>query len=185
MAGLLEQILGGVTGGGLGRGVGGRGGGGHSAAMNGVLVAMAAKAAQNYMRQRGGERSFDPGQRGAATGGGGLGDAGPGLPGGLGGLLGGLGGAGALGALLGQLRERGLGQEVDSWIRPGPNQAVPPQRLAEALGDDTVDSLASETGVPRQTLLSELSQTLPEAVDELTPEGHEPSDDDLDRLGRA
>lgn len=185
MAGLLEQILGGMVGGGLGRGGGGRMGGGRSAAMNGLLIALAAKAAQHYMRQRGGGgRSFDAGSAGGLGGGlpGGLGGS---LPGGLGGLLGGLGGAGALGALLGQLRERGLGNEVDSWVRPGPNQPVPPQRLAEALGDDTVDSLAAETGMPRQALLSELSQALPEAVDELTPEGREPSDDELGRIGQA
>ena len=186
MAGLLEQILGGMVGGGLGRNAGGRMGGGRSAAMNGLLIALAAKAAQHYMRQRGGGRSFDPSRTPTGGLGAGLpGGMGAGLPGGLGGLLGGLGGAGALGALLGQLRERGLGNEVDSWVRPGANQAVPPQRLAEALGDETVDSLAAETGMPREALLSELSQALPEAVDELTPDGREPTDDDLGRIGQA
>lgn len=186
MAGLMEQILGGVLGGGIGRK--GGGGRGRSAVTNGLLVTLAAQAAQHYMRQRGQGRSFSPGQGPgmmSEEAGGLPGGLGAGLPGGLGGMLGGLGGAGALGALLGQLRERGLGSEVDSWVRPGPNQPLQPQRLAEALGDDTVASLEAETGTPRQALLAELAQTLPGAVDELTPEGREPSDDDLHRIGRA
>lgn len=186
MAGLMEQILGGVLGGQMGRGR--SAGGGRSAVTNGLLVALAAQAARHYMRQRGQGRSFAPGQGPglmSEEAGGVPGGLGGGLPGGLGGMLDGLGGAGALGALLGQLRQQGLGSEVDSWVRPGPNQPLQPQRLADALGDETVASLEAETGVPRQTLLAELAQTLPSAVDELTPEGREPNDEDLDRIGRA
>jgi uncharacterized protein YidB (DUF937 family) len=199
MGGLLGQILGGMVAGNLGR-RSPRGGG--SMVLNGLLVALATKAVQHHMSQRREGRSFDPRQPGATGGfppaGGGLGGAlggamggaasgGGGLGGGLGGgglggMLGGLGGAGALGALLNQLRQRGYGQQVDSWVRPGPNQPLAPNQLADALGDDTVEALTHETGMPRQALLSELSQALPEAVDEMTPEGREPSDADLQRV---
>lgn len=162
MGGLLGQVLGGLVGGSLGR----RGRRGGSPIVNGLLVALALQAAQHYMRQRSGERSFQPGQ--AQTP-----DAG------LGGLLGGLGGAGALGALLGQLREKGFGDIVDSWVGTGPNRPMPPAQLADALGADNVQALAEETGMEPQALMSELAQALPEAVDELTPAGREPTDADL------
>lgn len=177
MNGLLGQILGGMVAGSLGRrgmgmGMGGRRGG--NMVLNGLLLALAAKAAQNYFRERGQDRSFSP-----SGGGGGVGGMGSGgFPGGLGGVLGGLGGAGALGALLNQLRQRGFGQEVDSWVRPGPNRLLAPEQLEQAFGPEEIDSLAEETGLPRQALLSELSQALPEAVDQLTPDGREPADDD-------
>lgn len=177
--GLLGQIIGGVVAGRLGGRGGSRGRGG-SMVMNGVLVALAAKAVQHYMSQRREERSFDPGRSvdGALPGA----KSGPGgLTGGLGGLLSGLGGAGALGALLNQLRSTGLGDQVDSWVRPGPNHLIAPEQLGESLGDETVEALTQETGMPREALLAELSQTLPAAVDELTPDGREPSDDDLER----
>ncbi len=164
MGGLLGQVLGGLVGGNLGR----RGRRGGSPIVNGLLVALAVKAAQHYMSQRSGERTFQPGQAQA-----------PESPGGLGGLLGGLGGAGALGALLGQLREKGFGDIVDSWVGTGPNRPLPPSQLAEALGDENVQALAEETGMEPQALMSELAEALPEAVDELTPAGREPTDADL------
>lgn len=190
MNGILGQILGGVMAGSLGRG--GRRRGGGNMVLNGLLIALAAKAAHSYFQQRGADRSFNP--SGGAQGGGmmrGLddmiggvlgqrgGSGGGGLPGGLGGVLGGLGGAGALGALLNQLRDKGFGDQVDSWVKPGPNRLIAPEELEQALGTEEIDALAEETGVPRQALLQDLSQALPEAVDELTPEGNEPNDDDL------
>lgn len=182
MNGLLGQILGGMVAGNLGRR--GRRRGGGNMIVNGLLVALAVKAAQSYFNQRGQERSFNPGGGGQILQPGGLGGV---LgSGGIGGILGSLGGAGALGGLLNQLRQRGLGDQVDSWVQPGPNRLIAPQELEQALGPEEVEALVEETGMPRQTLLAELSQALPEAVDELTPEGREPTEDDLTRVvGRA
>jgi uncharacterized protein YidB (DUF937 family) len=171
MNGLLGQILTGMIAGNLGRRGMRRGGGGNTI-VNGLLIALAVKAAHSYFSQRGQGRSFNP--TGAAPQGG--------LPGGLGGILGSLGGAGALGGLLSQLRQRGLGEQVDSWVRPGPNRLVAPHELEQALGEEEVETLVEETGMPKQALLAELSQALPEAVDELTPDGTEPDDATLTRV---
>ena len=194
--GLLDQILGGEMGGGMARrgggGLGGAMGGGLGGAMGGplggvlggmlgggsrggmgnklamgVLLALLVKAARDHSRPGEG-RSFD-----ADTGGG---------MGGLGGLLGGLGGAGALGGLIGQLQQRGLGAQANSWVSSEPNQQVTPHQLADALGDDTVDELAQQTGMPRDALLADLARELPEAVNQATPSGRLPSDEDLHRI---
>jgi hypothetical protein len=41
---------------------------------------------------------------------------------------------------------------------------------------DRIDTLTAETGMPRDELRAGLSQELPQAVDELTPEGRLPTE---------
>ena len=105
------------------------------------------------------------------------------MGGGLGGAAGGLGGllGGGLGSLIERFSQSGRGDVIGSWIGTGQNQAIGPHELHEALGDDTVETLARETGMPREELLSELSETLPDVVDRLTPEGRVPDEDEMGR----
>jgi len=86
--------------------------------------------------------------------------------------------AGGLGGLIQGFERSGLGDVIGSWIGHGPNQQVQPNRLAEALGPDTVDSLSRETGLSRDDLLGQLAQALPGVVDALTPQGRPPSRED-------
>ena len=143
---------------------------------------------------------------GAPGGGGGLGDIlggmlGGGRPGGtmagnagapgggLGGILGGLlGGAaagsvlnGGLGQVLQDLQRSGQGRTAQSWVGRGENEQIAPDDLANALGADTISALTQQTGMPRDELLQGLSQNLPEFVDQLTPDGRLPSDDEAQR----
>lgn len=179
--GLLDIALGGVLGGATG---GRRMGSGRSPVVNALLLALAAKALQHYMSQRrGGAASPTGGLNNGMNNGvnGGLGGILSGT-GGLGGILGSLGGAGALGGLLEQLNGRGLGRQAQSWVSPGPNEAIEPQQLADAIDDDDLEQLAQETGLPKQELLREVSSFLPDAIDQLTPDGRLPTDDELTRL---
>lgn len=97
------------------------------------------------------------------------------LRGGLGGLLAGgaAGGllSGGLKELVNRFQQNGYGDIADSWVSTGPNRAVTPQQIEDALGRDTVSSLAREAGINDMDLLQGLSQDLPEAVDQLTPGG--------------
>jgi uncharacterized protein YidB (DUF937 family) len=107
------------------------------------------------------------------------------LKGGLGGLLaGGAAGSilsGGLGDLLRQFQQNGHGEVADSWVRPGPNKQISPNDLANALGADQIDALSSQTGLSRDELLDGLSQHLPGVIDQLTPEGRLPTDDEASR----
>jgi uncharacterized protein YidB (DUF937 family) len=147
----------------------------------GVVLALLVKgvrAFQQSQSQRAAEgRSFDPAQGQDAS----LGAA-PGMMGGLGGILGGLGGAGALGALVSQFQNRGLGSQVNSWVGTGQNAAVSPDQMAQALGEENLAQLQQHTGMSRQSLLSELSQHLPQALHELTPEGRLPEEGELTQI---
>ena len=104
---------------------------------------------------------------GSLLGGGGLGALLGG--GGLGGLLGGLGG------MLGNLRGQGLGQQVDSWVAPGPNQPVSPRDLEAGFDPADLDEAARHAGTDRNTVLQEMGGLLPQLVDRATPQGSLPA----------
>jgi uncharacterized protein YidB (DUF937 family) len=120
---------------------------------------------------------------------GGFSRGGMGGGGGLGGILGGLlaGGAaggllsGGLGDLVRQFQQNGQGQVADSWVGRGPNAAISPDELERGLGEDNIRALAEQAGMPREQLLSSLSEDLPSFVDQLTPEGRIPSEDEAGR----
>lgn len=111
------------------------------------------------------------------------GDIGSVLMNGLGGLLaGGTAGSvlsGGLGDLLKQFQQSGQGDAADSWVGPGPNKQVSPNDLGRALGADQINSLASQSGMSRDELLSGLSKYLPQVIDHLTPDGRMPTDKEL------
>jgi uncharacterized protein YidB (DUF937 family) len=149
----------------------------------------------------GGGRPGAPANRNMPSGQGGLGDLLGGLlggkpaaptqagAGGLGGLLGGLLAGGAAGSVFGNgldnllkdLQSQGYGKAAQSWVGTGPNEAIPPGDLESALGADTLDALASQTGMSRSELLQGLSQQLPEMVDQLTPDGRLPTEQEVSR----
>ncbi|MGD9845353.1 MAG: YidB family protein [Variibacter sp.] len=116
------------------------------------------------------------------SGDGGLGDL---LRGGLGGLLGGAGAGtvlnGGLGNLLEQLQKAGHGDTADSWIGAGANRQIDPRALEDAVGKDTLETLSRQSGKPYNDVLSELSESLPDAVDKMTPQGRMATRDEAAR----
>jgi uncharacterized protein YidB (DUF937 family) len=96
-----------------------------------------------------------------------------------GGLLGGLGG------LLDRLTNAGHGEAVASWVGPGQNAPIQPDKLGSALGQTTVSELARSAGMSEQELLAHLSRVLPGVVDKLTPNGRVPNEAEIQAaLGR-
>jgi uncharacterized protein YidB (DUF937 family) len=86
---------------------------------------------------------------------------------------------GGLGGLIEQFRRGGFEDVIKSWIGTGPNKAISPSQLHQALGPETVRGLERETGMPRVDLLAQLSRLLPEVIDKLTPDGKLPKERDL------
>jgi uncharacterized protein YidB (DUF937 family) len=87
---------------------------------------------------------------------------------------------GGLAGILQQLQANGLGEQVQSWISTGANQPVSPEQLSAALGTDVLGQFASQAGVSTQEAGAQLSQMLPQIIDQLTPNGQLP---DLGNLG--
>jgi uncharacterized protein YidB (DUF937 family) len=104
----------------------------------------------------------------------------------LGGLLGGASAgsvlSGGLGELVDRFRQNGHGQAADSWVGRGPNQPIGPTQLEQAIGPDVLDTLSQRTGLSRAELVSRLTRELPAAVDNFTPNGRLPSEEEAARL---
>ena len=152
-----------------GTGMFGRGGGMSPITM-GVLGLLAYKAIQGLNK---------PGS------GGGIGDwlrktfGGDGEPGSrnAGGLL-----SGGLRDLMGQFQQSGQGEVAKSWVGTGPNRQITPDVLAKVLSEEQIATLMAHTGLSREELLRGMSEELPRTVDTLTPEGHVPDADEMDRV---
>ncbi len=183
----LRDVLNGMRNGPRGQRDPASAGGGMSPVTMAVLGLLAYKALKNF----GGNR---PSQTGSGP------SAGPamapgasGTPGGLGGLLsGGLGGllaggatgsvlSGGLADLVRKFQQSGHGDVVNSWVGPGSNKPIAPNDLANALGAERINALTAQTGMSRDELLAGLSEELPQAVDELTPEGRLPTEQEASR----
>ena len=68
------------------------------------------------------------------------------------------------------------------WVGTGPNKTIAANDLARALGSDRVNMLAEQTGMSRDDLLNGLSQYLPQVVDQLTPKGRLPTEQEAERM---
>lgn len=152
--GLLDQILGGVTGGMQGQAPAGRSSG------SGALIALL-PIVLSMLSNRGGA---------------GMGSA---APSGMGMGAGGLGGMGGLGGLLEQLTRSGYGQQASSWVGTGANEPLPPQAWTQIFEPRQLSAIASEAGVSEEEAQQGLSQLMPEVVDRLTPQGQVPPVDQL------
>ena len=83
---------------------------------------------------------------------------------------------GGLGGLMSKFEQAGLGHVAQSWVGNGPNQPVSPQQLQGVLGENQVESMASQSGMQPHDFLSQLSQHLPNAVNGMTPNGRLPDE---------
>jgi len=168
-------------------GASGSSGGGMSPVTMAVLGLLAYKALKSFTGQST-TSSVAPAPGGAIPAGqtasaGGIGDL---LKGGLGGLLaGGAAGSilsGGLNDLLKQFQQAGQGNTASSWVGTGPNNPITPDVLEKVLDTDQVKTLMAHSGLTRDEVLSALSQHLPQLVNELTPGGRLPTEQEAARL---
>ena len=92
--------------------------------------------------------------------------------------------SGGLNGILEKLRKSGFGQQADSWVSTGPNLQLTGPQVSQALGPDMLQQLAGQVGMDPQQLSEGLSQVLPEVVNEMTPAGQIPADNQ-DTITRA
>ena len=82
--------------------------------------------------------------------------------------------------LLDRFRQNDPNSPAHSWVSTGPNQPISSDELERALGTERIQWLTAQTGMTRDELLAGLAASLPEAIDELTPEGRIPTEKELD-----
>jgi uncharacterized protein YidB (DUF937 family) len=76
----------------------------------------------------------------------------------------------------------GLSAQADSWVGTGANAPVSGQEVRSVVGDDTVSELAQQAGISDDEAADVLAHVVPQVVNGLTPDGQLPADDDLDKL---
>lgn len=73
-----------------------------------------------------------------------------------------------------QFEEKGMREQVDSWVRTGPNKPVDRRQIEDVFGQRELDTLARNKGIDRDQLAEVLSRYIPKIIDELTPQGQLP-----------
>jgi uncharacterized protein YidB (DUF937 family) len=85
-------------------------------------------------------------------------------------------GGGAAG-LLGKLKGLGLGDLASSWVSKGKNLPISTDQIAKLLGSGTIASIAAKLGIGEEQTAKSLAEALPDAIDDMTPDGNEPAED--------
>lgn len=91
------------------------------------------------------------------------------------GMLGNDSAGGGLGGLVAQFNKSGMGDVIGSWISSGQNMPVSGEQLSQVLGGDAIANIARQLGVSQGDAAGQLSQILPQIVDQLTPQGQAPA----------
>ncbi len=78
---------------------------------------------------------------------------------------------GGVSGIASQLQTHGLGDTVQSWIGKGENQPIAAEDLQRVFGSGTLAEMAARIGMTPEELTQKMSQILPAAVDQLTPDG--------------
>jgi uncharacterized protein YidB (DUF937 family) len=138
----------------------------------------------------------------SGSGGGGLGDLlggilGAGSRGGSLGAGGGLGGNpmlrmllplvasmlmnGGLQKILSRLQAQGKGAQTDSWVGKGSNEPVAADDVRQAIDKEELDRIAQQLGISEDEAAEAVAQVLPDVVDQATPDGDLPDEEELDR----
>lgn len=73
-----------------------------------------------------------------------------------------------------QFEEKGMREQVDSWVRTGPNKPVDRRQIEDAFGQRELDQFARTKGIDREQLAEVLAKYIPRIIDELTPQGQMP-----------
>ena len=90
------------------------------------------------------------------------------------GMLANNGQGGGLSGLMEKFQSAGLGEQVNSWVGTGQNLPVSPEQLGGVFGQDQMSQMAEKMGLSTGDLGAQLSQMLPQAVDQFTPGGQAP-----------
>ena len=80
-------------------------------------------------------------------------------------------GFGNLAVLVERLSAGGLDQQVKSWLGTGANLPVNGDQLRNALGEEHVQKICQQAGLPADHILQVLAQFLPSAIDRASPNG--------------
>ncbi len=92
----------------------------------------------------------------------------------LGQIFGG-GGAQKLPDVVKQFEEKGMREQVESWIGTGANKPVDRRQIEDVFGQRELDRMAQQKNIDRNRLAEVLAKYIPQIINELTPGGQMPA----------
>lgn len=87
---------------------------------------------------------------------------------------------GGLQKILSRLQQSGS-TKGQSWVATGPNEPADADDIKAALDERELAEIAQRLGVSEDEAAEAVAQVLPDVVDQATPDGELPDDDELDR----
>ena len=87
---------------------------------------------------------------------------------------------GGLQKIIDAMKNAGLGEQAESWVGSGENLPISGDQAKEVVGADKVAEIAEKAGIDEGKAADLVAQALPLAVDQVSPEGKEPSADAVD-----
>jgi uncharacterized protein YidB (DUF937 family) len=78
---------------------------------------------------------------------------------------------GNLNGIVAQLQQGGLNEQVQSWLGNGTNLPVTGDQIRSALGNEQVQQIARQLGLPVDGALKLLAEHLPNTIDQASPNG--------------
>ena len=82
---------------------------------------------------------------------------------------------GDLQGIVAKLQAAGLGDQVKSWLGNGANLPITADQLRSALGNEQVQQVARQLGLPVDDALKFMAAHVPNAVDQASPAGRLPA----------
>lgn len=86
---------------------------------------------------------------------------------------------GGMAGLVQAFQNKGLGEQMASWISTGQNLPISPEQIKSVLGDGQLGQIARQLGMNEQQAAGGLAGLLPQVIDKVTPNGQMPQGDDL------
>ena len=87
--------------------------------------------------------------------------------------------SGGLAGLAKAFQDKGMGDQMASWISTGQNLPISPDQIKAVLGGGQLGQIASQLGMNEQQAAGGLADMLPQVIDKLTPNGQVPQENDL------
>ncbi len=93
--------------------------------------------------------------------------------------------AGGIQGIMEKFQKSGLGDVVASWVGTGQNQSITPDQITQALGQENIQVITQEVNIPAEQSGNLLSELLPVLIDQLTPNGQVPDQNQMANLGKT
>jgi uncharacterized protein YidB (DUF937 family) len=82
---------------------------------------------------------------------------------------------GGMDGLLNTLKQNGLANQVESWVKPGENQAVSPDQVQQGMGSGMIDNIAQRAGISPQVASGVIAVVLPLVVSHFAGNSGQPA----------